>query len=227
MRTDPYEVLGVSSQASLTEIKLAYRNLVKRYHPDAGGNETEIHCINAAWELLKDPESRKIYDHKRNLNESKLRGIRNAKASADAQATQSITLDAENQLIKWLKTVYAPIDKLLGEIINPFPKQLRNLSADPYDDELMDVFCKYLEAGKRKLKKIDSIYRSNPIPKFAQDLGLSLYQCLSQVEDALNELERYTMGYVDSYLNDGREMIREAKKKRTELKSIRKQLKLS
>jgi molecular chaperone DnaJ len=37
------------------------------------------------------------------------------------------------------------------------------------------------------------------------------------VKDALVDLERYTMGYVDSYLRDGRELMREAKRLRTAL----------
>jgi len=41
---------------------------------------------------------------------------------------------------------------------------------------------------------------------------LDLYHCFSQVKDALSELDRYTQGYVDDYLFDGKEMIKEAKR---------------
>ena len=47
-------------------------------------------------------------------------------------------------------------------------------------------------------------------------LGLNT---LSQIKDAIIELERYTMGYVDNYLHDGREMIQEAKQIRSRLKT--------
>ena len=63
-------------------------------------------------------------------------------------------------------------------------------------------------------------------PASAQGFSLSLYHCLSQVQDALIELERYTMGYVDSYLRDGREMLREAKRRRTLLQQERRRLEL-
>jgi molecular chaperone DnaJ len=53
-----------------------------------------------------------------------------------------------------------------------------------------------------------------------------VYHCLSQVQDALTELERYTMGYVDSYLRDGREMLREAKQRRTRLHEERRRLEI-
>ena len=64
-------------------------------------------------------------------------------------------------------------------------------------------------------------------PAFGQGLGLSLYHCLSQVEDAVAELERYTMGYVDSYLHDGREMLREARQRRQRLHQERRRLEIS
>ena len=38
--------------------------------------------------------------------------------------------------------------------------------------------------------------------------------------DGLNELDRYTMGYVDNYLHDGKSMIAEAKKKRSMWKTV-------
>jgi molecular chaperone DnaJ len=46
------------------------------------------------------------------------------------------------------------------------------------------------------------------------------------VQDAVSELERYTMGYVDSYLHDGREMLREAKRRRTRLQEERRRLEI-
>lgn len=57
-----------------------------------------------------------------------------------------------------------------------------------------------------------------------QAFALDLYHCLSLVNDALTELERYTMGYVDSYLHDGRELLKQARLRRQSLQSQRREL---
>jgi molecular chaperone DnaJ len=54
--------------------------------------------------------------------------------------------------------------------------------------------------------------------------SLELYHCLSLVKDALADLERYTLGYVDSYLRDGRELLRKAKSRRSRLQADCRQL---
>ena len=101
--------------------------------------------------------------------------------------------------------------------------KIKELSADPYDQLLMDSFCLYLEKSKNKITKIKEIYTSSVSPTIIRDFSLDLYHCLSHVEDGINELERYTMGYVDNYLHDGKAMIAIAKKKRKFLQSNKKE----
>jgi molecular chaperone DnaJ len=214
-------VLGVSPAATAAEIKAAYRALVKQHHPDAGGDDRTILALNAAWEVLGDADRRRRHDHacrdNNHATPSTVPGF--SVKRARAQAGRSAATEAELQ--QWLQQVHAPIDRLLGQVINPFAAQLKALSADPYDDELMEAFCTFLEQSQARIDKVELIYRSHPCPPGAQAFALDLYHCLSLVKDALVELERYTMGYVDSYLHDGRELIRQARLRRQALQAQR------
>jgi curved DNA-binding protein len=60
-----YETLGVSENASADEIKKSYRKLARKYHPDINKEESAVDKfkeINAAYEVLSDPEKKAQYD---------------------------------------------------------------------------------------------------------------------------------------------------------------------
>ncbi len=63
---DPYEVLGVQKTASAAAIRAAYRKLAKRHHPDLNPGKSDsaerFKEINAANDILSDPEKRARYD---------------------------------------------------------------------------------------------------------------------------------------------------------------------
>lgn len=66
---DYYEMLGVGSNAGQKEIKKAYRQLARKYHPDANpGNkeaEEKFKEVSEAYEVLGDPKKREQYDRQR------------------------------------------------------------------------------------------------------------------------------------------------------------------
>lgn len=61
-----YMILGVSSTESPSGIRAAYRDLVKRLHPDvAGGDATRaFQDVNEAYDVLSDPQRRRDYNDK-------------------------------------------------------------------------------------------------------------------------------------------------------------------
>jgi len=64
-KKDYYDILGVSRDASNKEIKQAYRNLARKYHPDVNqedGAEQKFKEINEAYEVLSDSQKRAAYD---------------------------------------------------------------------------------------------------------------------------------------------------------------------
>ena len=63
---DYYTILGVPKYAKYREIKIAYRRLALKYHPDRNNStfaEDIIKRINAAYEILSDKDKRKQYDN--------------------------------------------------------------------------------------------------------------------------------------------------------------------
>ena len=64
MKKNYYDVLGVNKNASQDDIKKAYRNLSKKYHPDRNnGDDSKFKEINEAYDTLGDENKRKQYDN--------------------------------------------------------------------------------------------------------------------------------------------------------------------
>ena len=72
-RRDPYIVLGVPRQASGEEIAHAYRRAARASHPDGGGagSAERFHAVSDAYEVLRDPRRRAVYDRSNPLAESR------------------------------------------------------------------------------------------------------------------------------------------------------------
>ena len=66
IKKDYYEVLGINKNADDKAIKKAYRKLAKKYHPDINPGDANAEAkfkeVTEAYEILSNPEKRKLYD---------------------------------------------------------------------------------------------------------------------------------------------------------------------
>ncbi|MEJ6023545.1 J domain-containing protein [Ramlibacter sp. PS4R-6] len=63
-----YDVLQVERTAAPDRVRVAYRQLARRYHPDHAPGDVDAHRLmaelNAAYAVLSDPEQRALYDER-------------------------------------------------------------------------------------------------------------------------------------------------------------------
>ncbi len=94
-----YKTLGVNPSATVQEIKTAYRNLAKKYHPDVNpGNkicEEKFKEIGEAYDILGNHESRKKYDLSNGYNVNKHSAPKQKKEQAKQAYNHQKTTDTQ------------------------------------------------------------------------------------------------------------------------------------
>jgi molecular chaperone DnaJ len=203
-----YHTLEIQSSATQAEIKQAYRRLAKLFHPDSqlhSANHDKIIKINAAYEVLSDPKQRQSYDQQLYIYTQQSQTHRKNQYGKSRKRQYSSHVDAE--LHRWLSQVYQPINSILNHILEAFQTEVDELSADPFDDELMEAFQSYVAASRSGLEKAQSLFRSIPNPANVAGVAAHLYYSLNHVEDGLEDLNFFTLNYDDSYLHTGQELF--------------------
>lgn len=231
MSKSHYDTLDVSPQATSAEIKQAYRRLAKRFHPDSQSetaNNEKIVQVNAAYEILGDPNRRRTYDRQlrytQPLPNTHNRQQRSTDAQQHYQRYRRTGQDADAQLNEWLQYVYKPVIRLINRILSPLNEQIDELAADPFDDDLMAEFQAYLEECRQYLNQAQQIFRSQPNPSTVAGAAASFYYCLNQLGDGIEELALFTLNYDENYLHTGQELFRIAKGLRYEAQARPKNL---
>ncbi|MEG4075923.1 J domain-containing protein [Microcoleus sp. Pol14C2] len=213
--TNHYKTLKISPTATQAEIKQAYRRLVKLFHPDSrsdtAGHE-EIVRLNAAYEILGDAQHRQSYD--RQLSQQ---SEQESPSAPNVSRQQKQTgREADEQMEQWLIKVYKPVNRMLNSILKPLKKEIDELSADPFDDELIEKFQLYIETSREFLKKAHNFLTSMPNPSNVAGVAAHLYYCINQVGDGIEELQLFTLNYDDRHLHTGQELFRIAARLRRE-----------
>jgi len=212
-QSNHYETLNIDRNASQTEIKQAYRRLVKLFHPDVNQETTDkeqIIRINAAYEVLSDTQSRQSYDRQLHYSLEKTdskRQQRTQTAQQQDKKRRKTRRNADEQVEEWLRFVYQPVNRFLYAVLDSWEEQIEKLAADPFDDELLEDFGKYLQSCKEDFKQAQSTFHSLPNPPSLARAAAHLYYTLNQVGDGLGELEYFPLNFDESYLHAGQEMF--------------------
>jgi len=106
MAKNYYAILGVSPTSTFDEIRSAYRQRAKQYHPDYFGKDSaQFLGVQEAYDVLGDPSNRNSYD----------RGLREAGIKIrSGQASEPTTIRSRNAIVEPLKPTRRPVD--LGRI---------------------------------------------------------------------------------------------------------------
>jgi molecular chaperone DnaJ len=225
---NPYQVLEVPPQATQSEIKQAYRRLVKQFHPDCSpqthphngqnnhsqNNHELIAKINAAYEIVGDPQHRQAYDQWR--LQFSTQGLERAAAAQSQHQQRPSSRDTDAHLAAWLQHTYRPVNQLILTILKPLADQLEDLAADPFDDQLVSDFQAYLEDCREQLANARQCFQAMPNPSNLAGVAANLYYCLNQISDGLDDLEMFPLSYDDHYLHTGQELFRIARGLRRE-----------
>ncbi|AFZ54982.1 J domain-containing protein [Cyanobacterium aponinum] len=208
-----YEILEIKHNASAQEIKQAYRRLAKKFHPDSQNNNADhekIVSLNAAYEILSDPENRHIYDQTLKQNRADSVQYRHGKSNSASEFyryNRQQQKDTEFSQFQWLQEVYFPVKNLINSIVSPLEMEIEELSADIFDDELMSFFMEYLENCQQACNQAQNILTSQKNPSLYAGIAANLYYGLNHLNDGLEELNRFTQTYDESYLHTGRELF--------------------
>jgi len=120
---DYYQILGVSKDASASEIKKAYRKYAKIYHPDISSKKDAkiiFQLINEAYQTLINPRSRRIYDFRSQKRAEAYKRYGASKKNVQYDSNQKeYTYAQDSYSNKSRETPFEPFinDKLIDQIL--------------------------------------------------------------------------------------------------------------
>ncbi len=158
-----YEILGVKRNATDAEIKSAWRDQMKNYHPDIQHEnkewvkkkaEEETKKINAAYNILKDPKKRRDYDNSLDAAQ------RNSQQSSQQRASDTNHTDRttdESETFKVLiEAVFSNMDaEIMEQLYEFFPTNETIISSDFFEEAMEDTKMRLVNAvSSQKCNKL-------------------------------------------------------------------------
>lgn len=152
----PYEVLGVSPDASQAELRRAYRQLLRQTHPDTGGDPVHFHAVQQAWARIGDSQNRRLWDsggsrsgsarfdsaHAGSVSNATAMGYGGDSASRSGVRARSYGhpggVARERFLVlmrEWAGRGTEPVDPYDPALVRSAPKEIRHLLAQALAEE--------------------------------------------------------------------------------------------
>lgn len=202
-----YQTLGLNSDVTQQEIKRAYRKLAKIQHPDtlaSVGSDAhqqateEMVRLNEAYETLMDTGKRAEYDRRIGVGHVGIKGKRPQFNSADE--------DQERE--RFLRVVFHPARLAIVRILGNYKRQLRELSADPFDDQLLEQFEHYVDKVEDTLRNSANDLTKNPNPQSLQAAVQMMRLAIAQAADGMEELRYYCSNFDHKHLTMAESLFR-------------------
>jgi curved DNA-binding protein CbpA len=153
--TTLYDVLGVSPVAAADTIKQAYRRLARRYHPDVCKEpdaEEKFKAVQAAYEILRDPEKRARYD---------------AGETVSAQPTKDPDFEAREILLGLFAQMVEKLDDNIDLLDALRTAVQHTLGRIANDEQAANASIRRLQTKLDKIKRRDG--GNNPFNKIVED----------------------------------------------------------
>lgn len=212
-----YDVLNISSDADIKEIKIAYRDLAKKYHPDRPeGDEELFGLITEAYNTLLNPKSRVEYDEIYTISKQSESDHFDLKArsndhfktlDADSGSNGKKKKSEEEQKIEFQKA-FEDLDKKHGyrrdkselKISDKkITRSLRDLELTRQHDDIESIQDKLFEDGVWDLEKFNAAFNIayKGMNEIVPHTGRPLAYNSGDLCDNFSSIDKYDELYVD------------------------------
>lgn len=165
---NPYDVLGVPTDASPAEIKKQYRKKARRAHPDHGGDPKEMTALSIAYGILSDPKKRSQFDRTGKVND-----------------TLQLNKEAVDQICRRFQQMMAQhgpeivYQDIIGQICRQFRDDIKAENAHIHEAEEQSRF--WFRMAKRFKRKSDTV------PPILEQMAENSGRAQEAIKDASHE----------------------------------------
>lgn len=174
---DLYKILNINFDASLEEIKLSYRKLVRIYHPDVAGKNADsakFKEIQEAYEILTNEQERKKYDVLHGYYQEKLKKDFEKKANTERNNKYEEYIKKAKTNANKSESFSKSINEALDNLFHSTKKEIKQ----PVNgkDITLDISISFLESINGTNRKVN-ILHTQPCPNCEGRLFINGSQC--------------------------------------------------